>query len=239
MVWARLKRLPTPPIRPPRLFFLKLIQPKRNALAIVRGRCLRLQLGPNLFDPMLSRARLDCAASRSSTVPVVRRGFAFRPPRRQAFVACGVIRISRGLGRVEYVLGSVLQDGPVTALANAQVSFPAGIQVASLFGFSAVSLHELLNLAGKSLARRVQKGLRSALPVTPWAVSSHQSLCPEEAPGCAVSSVCGINEYQTCIWRIDTVTARLKPNLASPTLVRRTMETKCFWKKELKRSHQQ
>ena len=33
-----------------------------------------------------------------STVPVVRRGFPFQPPRRQAFVACGVIRISRGLG---------------------------------------------------------------------------------------------------------------------------------------------
>ena len=56
---------------------------------------------------------------------------------------------------VEYVLGSVLQDGPVTALANAQVSFPAGIQVASLFGFSAVSF--LLCLFANALALLLQR----------------------------------------------------------------------------------
>jgi len=56
---------------------------------------------------------------------------------------------------VEYVLGSVLQDGAVTALANAQVSFPAGIQVASLFGFAAVSF--LLCLFANALALLLQR----------------------------------------------------------------------------------
>jgi apolipoprotein N-acyltransferase len=40
---------------------------------------------------------------------------------------------------VEYVLGALLQDGPFSSMANAQVSFPAGLQVASLFGFPAVT----------------------------------------------------------------------------------------------------
>lgn len=40
---------------------------------------------------------------------------------------------------VEYVLGLLLPDGPFTALANSQVSFPAAIQVASLFGLTAVT----------------------------------------------------------------------------------------------------
>ncbi len=40
---------------------------------------------------------------------------------------------------IEYALGLVSPDGPFTTLANAQVSFPAAIQVASLFGFPAVT----------------------------------------------------------------------------------------------------
>jgi apolipoprotein N-acyltransferase len=40
---------------------------------------------------------------------------------------------------IEYILGSLLPDGPFTSLANAQVSFPAAIQVASLFGFAGIT----------------------------------------------------------------------------------------------------
>jgi apolipoprotein N-acyltransferase len=40
---------------------------------------------------------------------------------------------------IDYILGALLPDGPFASLANAQAPFPAGIQVASLFGFSAVT----------------------------------------------------------------------------------------------------
>lgn len=51
---------------------------------------------------------------------------------------------------VEYCLGQLLPDGPFASFANAQVSFPAAIQVASLFGFTAVTF--LLCLSSNAAA---------------------------------------------------------------------------------------
>lgn len=51
---------------------------------------------------------------------------------------------------VEYVLGMLLPDGPFASIANAQVAFPAGVQIASLFGFPAVTF--LLCLCANAVA---------------------------------------------------------------------------------------
>lgn len=51
---------------------------------------------------------------------------------------------------VEYILGALLPDGPFASFANAQVAFPAGVQIASLFGFPAVTF--LLCLCANAVA---------------------------------------------------------------------------------------
>lgn len=55
---------------------------------------------------------------------------------------------------IEYLLGALSPDGPFTSLAHAQVSFPAAIQIASLFGFPAVTFILCLFANGVALSLR-------------------------------------------------------------------------------------
>ncbi len=61
-----------------------------------------------------------------------------------------------GWAATEYVLGLLAPDGPFTSMAYSQVSFPAGIQIAALFGYPAVTFVLCLfaNAAALLLRRR-------------------------------------------------------------------------------------
>lgn len=60
----------------------------------------------------------------------------------------------------EYLLGLLSTDGPFTTLANAQISFHAAIQIASLFGFPAVTF--LLCLFASAAALLLHGSLKAA-----------------------------------------------------------------------------
>ena len=100
---------------------------------------------------------------RVGAIPCVLFGFAIifaREAKNKLSAMAALFAFPAAWAAVEYALGMLLWDGPFTALANAQVSFPASIQVASLFGFPAVTFLQCLfaNAVALSLRRDLKAG---------------------------------------------------------------------------------
>jgi apolipoprotein N-acyltransferase len=98
-------------------------------------------------------------ALRVAVIPCILFGAAIlfaREAQRRIRPAIALIAFPALWAAVEYALGLCSPDGPFAALANSQVSFPAAIQVASLFGFAAVTF--LLCLFANAAALLLRRG---------------------------------------------------------------------------------